>query len=174
MSARLITRGWTLDRAREIVMLISALSMAASLPAIVAPTPLGFVLFISLATLGHGRWAHHHPDDPGRHRRATLRRDGVRNHRVRRWHRRNHLYLCHGKTGGHLARRSLDGLRRSLASLRVVDFIAKFHRSVGIRSGPTKSSREVVSQEAFSPSAPPGSLRTTCRRSQAAADLEPR
>ena len=57
MSSRLMKQGWTLDRARKVVMLISALSMAASLPAIVAPTPLGFVLFISLATFGHGSWA---------------------------------------------------------------------------------------------------------------------
>ena len=57
LSSRLMKRGWTLDRARKIVMLMSALSMAASLPAIFAPTPLGFVLFISLATLGHGGWA---------------------------------------------------------------------------------------------------------------------
>jgi len=57
LSSRLMKRGWTLDRARKIVMLMSALSMAASLPAIFAPTPLGFVLFISLATLGHGAWA---------------------------------------------------------------------------------------------------------------------
>jgi ACS family hexuronate transporter-like MFS transporter len=57
MSSRLMKQGWTLDRARKVVMLISALSMAASLPAILVPTPLGFVLFISLATLGHGGWA---------------------------------------------------------------------------------------------------------------------
>lgn len=57
LSSRLMKRGWTLDRARKVVMLMSALSMAASLPAILAPTPLGFVLFISLATLGHGGWA---------------------------------------------------------------------------------------------------------------------
>jgi ACS family hexuronate transporter-like MFS transporter len=57
MSSRLMKQGWTLDRARKVVMLISALSMTASLPAIFAPTPLGFVLFISLATFGHGSWA---------------------------------------------------------------------------------------------------------------------
>ena len=57
MSSRLMKQGWTLDRARKVVMLISAVSMAASLPAIVAPTPLGFVLFLSLATFGHGSWA---------------------------------------------------------------------------------------------------------------------
>jgi MFS transporter, ACS family, hexuronate transporter len=57
MSSRLIKGGWTLDGGRKIVMLISALCMAASLPAMLAPTPLGFVLFISLATLGHGSWA---------------------------------------------------------------------------------------------------------------------
>jgi MFS transporter, ACS family, hexuronate transporter len=57
ISSRLMQQGWTLDRARKIVMLVSALCMAASLPAIVAPTPLAFVAFISIATLGHGSWA---------------------------------------------------------------------------------------------------------------------
>jgi MFS transporter, ACS family, hexuronate transporter len=57
VSSLLMKRGWTLDRARKVVMLASALCMVASLPAIVAATPLGFVLLISLATLGHGAWA---------------------------------------------------------------------------------------------------------------------
>ncbi len=57
VSSRLMKRGWRLDPARKIVMLVSALCLVASLPAILAPTPLGFVLLISLATLGHGAWA---------------------------------------------------------------------------------------------------------------------
>jgi ACS family hexuronate transporter-like MFS transporter len=57
VSSLLMQRGWRLDPARKIVMLASALCLVASLPAILAPTPLGFVLLISLATLGHGAWA---------------------------------------------------------------------------------------------------------------------
>jgi MFS transporter, ACS family, hexuronate transporter len=57
VSSQLMKNGATLDRARRIVMLISALAMAASLPAILAPSPLVFVLLISIATLGHGGWA---------------------------------------------------------------------------------------------------------------------
>lgn len=57
VSSLLMKRGWALDRARKVVMLVSALCMVASLPAIVAATPLGFVLLISLATFGHGAWA---------------------------------------------------------------------------------------------------------------------
>ncbi|MCX6550302.1 MAG: MFS transporter [Acidobacteria bacterium] len=57
MSSWLMTHGWTLDRARKIVMLTSVLCMVGSIPALWAPTPLGFVLFISLATFGHGGWA---------------------------------------------------------------------------------------------------------------------
>jgi ACS family hexuronate transporter-like MFS transporter len=57
MSSRLMKRGWSLDRARKVVMLVSALCMVGSIPAMLAATPLGFVLFISLATFGHGSWA---------------------------------------------------------------------------------------------------------------------
>jgi ACS family hexuronate transporter-like MFS transporter len=57
VSSRLITHGWTLDRARKIVMLVSALCMLASIPAMWAATPLASVLYISLATFGHGCWA---------------------------------------------------------------------------------------------------------------------
>jgi MFS transporter, ACS family, hexuronate transporter len=57
LSSLFMKRGWTLDRARKVVMLGSALCMAASIPAMLASTPLGFVLLISIATLGHGSWA---------------------------------------------------------------------------------------------------------------------
>jgi ACS family hexuronate transporter-like MFS transporter len=57
VSSHLIKTGWSLDRARRVVMLVSAVCMAASLPALLAPTALGFVLLISVATLGHGSWA---------------------------------------------------------------------------------------------------------------------
>jgi MFS transporter, ACS family, hexuronate transporter len=57
ISSLFMKRGWTLDRARKVVMLASALCMAASLPAMMVATPLAFVLLISIATLGHGAWA---------------------------------------------------------------------------------------------------------------------
>lgn len=57
VSSRLIQHGWTLDRARKIVMLGSALCMLGSIPAMWAATPLASVLYISLATFGHGCWA---------------------------------------------------------------------------------------------------------------------
>jgi ACS family hexuronate transporter-like MFS transporter len=57
MSSLLLKQGRTLDRARKSVMLVSAICMLASIPALWAGTPLGFVLFISLATFGHGSWA---------------------------------------------------------------------------------------------------------------------
>jgi ACS family hexuronate transporter-like MFS transporter len=57
VSSQLMTRGWTLDRARKVVMLLSALCMLGSIPAMWTGTPLVSVLFISLATLGHGGWA---------------------------------------------------------------------------------------------------------------------
>jgi ACS family hexuronate transporter-like MFS transporter len=57
VSSRLMTHGWTLDRARKSVMLVSALCMLASIPAMWAATPLASVMYISLATFGHGCWA---------------------------------------------------------------------------------------------------------------------
>jgi ACS family hexuronate transporter-like MFS transporter len=57
VSSWLMTRGWTLDRARKVVMLASALCMLGSIPAMWTDTPLVSVLLISVATLGHGGWA---------------------------------------------------------------------------------------------------------------------
>lgn len=57
VSSLFMKRGWTLDRSRKIVMLASALCMAASMPAMLVATPLAFVLLIGIATLGHGAWA---------------------------------------------------------------------------------------------------------------------
>ena len=57
LSSRLINMGWGLDPARRVVMLASALCMVASIPAMWAPNSLGFVMLISVATLGHGSWA---------------------------------------------------------------------------------------------------------------------
>ena len=57
VSSWLMKQGWPLDRSRKVVMLVSALCMIASLPAMLAPTALTFVLLISVATMGHGSWA---------------------------------------------------------------------------------------------------------------------
>lgn len=56
-SSQLIKRGWSLDRARKTVMVFFALCMVAAIPAIYAPSTIGFVAFVSLATFGHGGWA---------------------------------------------------------------------------------------------------------------------
>ena len=57
IASRLIKRGWSLNRSRKTVMVLSALCMVASIPAPLAPTTSGFVLLISIATFGHGSWA---------------------------------------------------------------------------------------------------------------------
>jgi MFS transporter, ACS family, hexuronate transporter len=56
-ASRLIRRGWSLSRARKIVMAVSALCMVAAIPAALAASTAGFVLLVSVATLGHGGWA---------------------------------------------------------------------------------------------------------------------
>lgn len=57
MSSRLMQRGRTLDFSRKAVMLVSAVCMLGSIPALWADHPLVSVLCISLATFGHGAWA---------------------------------------------------------------------------------------------------------------------
>jgi ACS family hexuronate transporter-like MFS transporter len=49
--------GWSLDRTRKTLVGLSALCMMSTLLAIAAPTALGFVLLISVATFGHGSWS---------------------------------------------------------------------------------------------------------------------
>ena len=53
----LMRMGWSLDRARKAVMLISVLCMSSSILAVSAATPTGFVLLISIATFGHGSYS---------------------------------------------------------------------------------------------------------------------
>jgi MFS transporter, ACS family, hexuronate transporter len=53
----LIRRGHSIDHVRRVTMIGSAICMLSSIPAIMAPTPLGFVVLISLATFGHGCWS---------------------------------------------------------------------------------------------------------------------
>jgi len=57
VASGLIKRGWSLNRARKTVMVVCALSMVAAIPAVLANSTLGFVLLVSIATLGHGGWA---------------------------------------------------------------------------------------------------------------------
>lgn len=56
-SSRLMKCGWSLDWSRKAVMLMSAVCMLAAIPAVMAHSPLGFVLLVSVATFGHGCWA---------------------------------------------------------------------------------------------------------------------
>jgi ACS family hexuronate transporter-like MFS transporter len=57
VASGLIKRGWSLNRARKTVMVVCALCMVAAIPAVLANSTLGFVLLVSIATLGHGGWA---------------------------------------------------------------------------------------------------------------------
>jgi ACS family hexuronate transporter-like MFS transporter len=53
----MIRKGATIDRVRRVTMFASAVLMLSAIPAVMAPTPLAFVLWISLATFGHGSWS---------------------------------------------------------------------------------------------------------------------
>ena len=57
VSSRLLKYGWSLDWARKSVMLVSALCMVTSIPAVVAQSPIWFTSLVSIATFGHGCWA---------------------------------------------------------------------------------------------------------------------
>ena len=57
IASQLIKRGWSLNRARKTAMAVSAFCMVAAIPAVLAPSTVGFVLLVSVATLGHGGWA---------------------------------------------------------------------------------------------------------------------
>jgi MFS transporter, ACS family, hexuronate transporter len=101
VSSRLMKQGWTLDRARKIVMLVSAFCMLGSIPAMWADTPLASVLFISLATFGHGCWATTTQTIPGDIVPARFVGTvyGItRDHSVRWWRRRHHLHIRHWTT----------------------------------------------------------------------------
>jgi ACS family hexuronate transporter-like MFS transporter len=56
VSGKLVTRGWTIARAKIQVMTVAALLMACAIPAALAKELLLFTAFICLATLGHGIW----------------------------------------------------------------------------------------------------------------------
>jgi ACS family hexuronate transporter-like MFS transporter len=56
-ASRLMKNGWSLDRTRRTLVGLSAVCMMSTLLAMAAPTVLGFVLLISVATFGHGSWS---------------------------------------------------------------------------------------------------------------------
>jgi len=65
IASRLIKAGNTVDRVRRIMIFASGVCMTASAAAIAAPTPLAFVLLISVATFGHGSWSSNIMSMPG-------------------------------------------------------------------------------------------------------------
>ena len=57
IASRLMKAGWSVDRARKTVMVVSAICMATGIPAVAASGTAGFIAWVSVATLGHGGWA---------------------------------------------------------------------------------------------------------------------
>jgi MFS transporter, ACS family, hexuronate transporter len=55
-ASQLIKSGWSLDRTRKTVMVLSALCMISSIPAVYAQSSLNFTLLVSIATFGHCSW----------------------------------------------------------------------------------------------------------------------
>jgi ACS family hexuronate transporter-like MFS transporter len=56
-ASRLIKAGWSLSAARKTVMVLSAICMVAGIPAVGSEHTWGFVIWVSVATFGHGGWA---------------------------------------------------------------------------------------------------------------------
>jgi ACS family hexuronate transporter-like MFS transporter len=56
ISSRLINAGWPISTSRKTVMVVSALCMVSGIPAAAADTTMGFVLWVSVAMMGHGSW----------------------------------------------------------------------------------------------------------------------
>jgi len=56
ISSRLINAGWPISTSRKTVMVVSALCMVSGIPAAAADTTVGFVLWVSVAMMGHGSW----------------------------------------------------------------------------------------------------------------------
>jgi ACS family hexuronate transporter-like MFS transporter len=55
-SSRLMRHGWTVNKARKTVMVLSAICMVSGVPAATAKSTAGFVAWVSLAMMGHGGW----------------------------------------------------------------------------------------------------------------------
>ena len=65
IASRLMKAGYTVHKVRKYMVFASGLCMTASAVAIAAPTPLVFVLLISVATFGHGSWSSNIMSMPG-------------------------------------------------------------------------------------------------------------
>jgi ACS family hexuronate transporter-like MFS transporter len=64
-ASRLLKRGWSVDTTRKCMIFLSGLCMLSSIVSIAAPTPLAFVLLISVSTFGHGSWSSNIMSMPG-------------------------------------------------------------------------------------------------------------
>jgi ACS family hexuronate transporter-like MFS transporter len=64
-ASRLMKTGWSVDKTRRCMIFLSALCMMSPIVSIAAPTPLVFVLLISVATFGHGSWSSNIMSMPG-------------------------------------------------------------------------------------------------------------
>lgn len=64
-ASRMIKAGWSVDRTRRWMIFLSGACMLSSIAAITTTTPLIFVLFISMATFGHGSWSSNIMSMPG-------------------------------------------------------------------------------------------------------------
>ena len=65
LPSHLMKSGWSVDKARRWALFLSAACMLSSIASIAAPTPLVFVLLISVATFGHGSWSSNVMSMPG-------------------------------------------------------------------------------------------------------------
>lgn len=65
LASHLLKRGWSIDRTRKSMVFLSGACMLSAAVSIFAPTPLVFVLLISVATFGHGSWSSNVMSIPG-------------------------------------------------------------------------------------------------------------
>ena len=64
-ASRLMKTGWSVHQTRRCMIFLSALCMLSPIASTAAPTPLFFVLLISIATFGHGSWSSNIMSMPG-------------------------------------------------------------------------------------------------------------
>jgi ACS family hexuronate transporter-like MFS transporter len=55
-SSRLMSRGWSVSRARKTIMVVSALCMVCGVSAATTQSTSAFIVLVSVAMLGHGGW----------------------------------------------------------------------------------------------------------------------
>lgn len=65
LASRLMKSGWSVDKTRRWMIFLSGGCMLSATASIFAPTPLIFVLLISVATFGHGSWSSNVMSMPG-------------------------------------------------------------------------------------------------------------